>query len=82
LIAAEFDGLALAEVARRQGLRLDAVKTRVSRGRRLLRKELVECCRVALSAHGQVLDYDARKVADCQPLPLDAGCARTCAKSH
>lgn len=72
LIAAEFDGMALAEVARRQGLSLSAVKTRASRGRRLLQQELVECCRVALSSHGQVLDYDARKVAGCAPSP--AGC--------
>lgn len=69
LIAAEFDGLALAEVARRQGLSLSAVKTRTSRGRRLLHRQLVECCRVALSAQGQVIDYDARKAAGCAPKP-------------
>jgi RNA polymerase sigma-70 factor (ECF subfamily) len=69
LIAAEFDGLALAEVARQQGVSLSAVKTRASRGRRLLQQELVKCCRVALSAHGQVLDYDARKASECAPSP-------------
>jgi RNA polymerase sigma-70 factor (ECF subfamily) len=73
LIAAEFDGLALAEVARRQGLSLSAVKTRASRGRRMLQQELVKCCRVALSAQGQVLDYDARKAAACAPSP--SGCS-------
>lgn len=73
LIAAEFDGLALAEVGRQQGLSLSAVKTRASRGRRLLQQELVKCCRVALSAQGQVLDYDARKAAECAPSPT--GCA-------
>lgn len=69
LIAAEFDGLALADVARRQGLSLSAVKTRASRGRRLLQQQIVECCRVALSTRGQVLDYDARKAAGCAPSP-------------
>lgn len=67
LIAAEFDGLPLAEVARVQGLSLSAVKTRASRGRRLLQQQLVACCRVALSAHGEVLDYDAGEAARCAP---------------
>mgnify|MGYP006192664167 CR=1 FL=1 len=73
----EFEGMPLAEVARRQGLTLSAVKSRASRGRRLLKDELVECCRVALSAQGEVLDYDARKAAAyaqsgsaCKTIPL------------
>lgn len=65
VVAAEFDGLPLAEVARRQGLSLSAVKTRASRGRRLLQQELRACCHVALSLHGQVVDYDARAAARC-----------------
>ena len=67
VIAAEFDGLSLADVAKAQGLSLSAVKTRTSRGRRLLQQELVECCRVALSPQGAVMDYDARKAAACAP---------------
>lgn len=65
LIAAEFEGLPLAEVARWQGISLSAAKTRASRGRRLLREQLVACCRVALSAKGQVLDYGACEAANC-----------------
>lgn len=76
LIAAEFDGMALADVARQQGLTLSAVKTRASRGRRLLQQELVACCRVALSAQGQVLDYDAAEAAKCAPRP--SGCGGPC----
>ncbi|MGE0350547.1 sigma-70 family RNA polymerase sigma factor [Hydrogenophaga sp.] len=67
VIAAELDGLPLLQVAKRQGLSLSAVKTRASRGRRLLREEFVQCCRVALSRQGQVLDYDSVEVAKCQP---------------
>jgi RNA polymerase sigma-70 factor, ECF subfamily len=73
LIAAEFDGLKLAEVARQQGLSLTAVKTRASRGRRLLHQELVECCHIALSSRGQVVDYDARKAASCAPRGCGCG---------
>lgn len=82
LIAAEFDGLTLAEVAQRLGLSLSAVKTRASRGRRLLQQQLVECCRVALSANGQVVDYDVNRVAACAPPQPDAPCGRRCAKAH
>ena len=82
LIAAEFDGLALTEVAQRLGLSLSAVKTRASRGRRLLQQELIECCRIALSASGKVLDYDVRKVAACAESAPDARCRRRCAKAH
>lgn len=78
LIAAEFDGLPLADVARAQGLSLAAVKTRASRGRRLLRQQLVECCRVALSARGEVLDYDQRKAAGCA---VAAPACRPCGKA-
>jgi RNA polymerase sigma-70 factor (ECF subfamily) len=67
VIAAEFDGMSLADVAKAQGLSLSAVKTRASRGRRLLQQELVECCRVALSPKGAVTDYDVKKAAACAP---------------
>ena len=69
VIAAEFEGLPLATVAEAQGLSLAAVKTRASRGRKLLQEELVQCCRVSLSSDGQVLDYDTRAAAQCSPVP-------------
>lgn len=77
VIAAEFDGLPLAEVARRQGLSLSAVKTRASRGRRLLQDALRACCQVALSAHGQVVDYDARAATRCARGANGCGRARS-----
>jgi RNA polymerase sigma-70 factor (ECF subfamily) len=64
--------MSLADIAKAQGLSLSAVKTRASRGRRLLQQELVECCRVALSPKGAVMDYDVRKAAACAP--GTAGC--------
>lgn len=73
LIAAEFEGHSLGEIAKAQGVSLSAVKTRASRGRRLLQQQLVECCRVALSAQGEVLDYDASKAAGCAPAARAGG---------
>jgi RNA polymerase sigma-70 factor (ECF subfamily) len=73
VLAAEFDGQSLTAVAQAQGLSLTAVKTRASRGRRLLQAELVQCCKVALSPTGQVVDYDAQAAAQCRPRPT--GCS-------
>lgn len=67
LLAAEFDGQPLRAVAQAQGLTLAAVKTRTSRGRRLLRAQLVACCRVELAHGGQLLDYDQQAVERCAP---------------
>jgi hypothetical protein len=58
--------------ARLQGLSLTATKTRASRGRRLLQQQLVACCRVSLSAQGEVLDYNPQEAAKCAP--RDSGC--------
>ena len=79
VIASEFERRPLAEVARERGVSISAVKARASRGRRLLQKEIVECCRVALSAQGQVLDYDARKAAGCAS--SSTGCSEGCKAS-
>jgi RNA polymerase sigma-70 factor (ECF subfamily) len=70
--------MSLADVAKAQGLSLSAVKTRASRGRRLLQQQLVECCRVALSPKGAVMDYDARKAAACAPSTAGCRAASSC----
>ena len=73
VIASEFERRPLADVAREQGVSLSAVKARASRGRRLLQQQIVECCRVALSAQGKVLDYDTRKADRCASSPTACG---------
>jgi len=67
VLAAEFDGQPLKQIAEAQGISLAAVKQRASRGRKLLQQELVECCRVELSGSGKVLDYDAGAASSCAP---------------
>lgn len=65
LIAAEFDAQPLRSIAGVQGLPLSAIKSRASRGRKLLQDELLACCRVSLSPAGRVLDYEPRAAAKC-----------------
>ena len=57
---AEFEGITQREVASRLGLSLSGAKSRVQRGRKMLREVLLKCCRVELDRRGGVVDYDAR----------------------
>lgn len=65
LIAAEFEEKPLRALAEAEGVSLSAIKSRASRGRRMLQEKLVACCRVAVSGAGTVLDYDARAARAC-----------------
>jgi RNA polymerase sigma-70 factor (ECF subfamily) len=65
----EFEGLTQVEAARRSGLSLSGMKSRVQRARLRLRSALDECCRIALDRRGGVLGYEGR-TAQCDP----AGC--------
>lgn len=78
VIAAELEGRPLAEIAAELGLSLSAVKKRASRGRRLLRDQMVECCSIALSAQGKVLDFDGRQPSNCGPRCAPAARAPRC----
>jgi RNA polymerase sigma-70 factor (ECF subfamily) len=65
VVAAEFAGVALASLAKQEQVSLSAIKSRTSRGRVMLRDELIRCCQVALASDGSGLDYDARKLRAC-----------------
>lgn len=52
--ACELSGMKLADYARREGLGLPAVKSRLQRARRRLRERLVEACAVRFDERGSV----------------------------
>lgn len=58
---AELEGLPLAKIALRSGLSLTAVKSRVRRGRAMLKKKLQDCCRFEFDAHGTVIGWERRR---------------------
>lgn len=62
IIMAEFDGLTQKEIAQKQGLSLSGAKSRVQRGRKLLKKILLECCRIELDHQGRVFNYEPSDV--------------------
>lgn len=57
LLATDFEGLTMQMVADRENVSLSAIKSRASRGRRMLKQSLLACCQVDVSDSGQVLDF-------------------------
>jgi RNA polymerase sigma-70 factor, ECF subfamily len=62
---AELEGLPLAKIALRQGLSLTAVKSRVQRGRAMLKRKLQECCRFEFDRQGKVIGWERRGPKPC-----------------
>jgi RNA polymerase sigma-70 factor, ECF subfamily len=63
---AEVEGSTQREVASRLGLSLSGAKSRVQRGRQMLRKALFSCCSVELDRRGGVIGYESKgRCDDC-----------------
>ncbi len=65
VMLSEMDGLTQQEVASRQNLSLSGAKSRVQRGRALLKGMLTECCRFEFDHQGRVTDYEKRSCDRC-----------------
>lgn len=59
----ELEGLTQIEAARRAGLGLSGMKSRVQRARRQLKTMLEECCRIEVDRRGGIVDYSVREDA-------------------
>jgi len=64
IILSELKGYTQREVAHLQGLSLSGVKSRIQRGRALLKKMLADCCRLEFDHNGRLCDYE-RKGKTC-----------------
>lgn len=62
---AEFEGLPLAKIALRLDLSLTAVKSRVRRGRAMLKRKLQECCRLEFDRFGKIIGYERQRPCAC-----------------
>jgi len=60
LTLADLEGLKQREVAERLGISLPAVKSRVLRGRLLVRRMIEDCCHLELDARGGIMDYTVK----------------------
>ncbi len=57
----EFEGLTQREMGFRLGLSASGAKSRVQRGRAMLRDQLLACCQVELDSRGHVIEYSPRR---------------------
>ena len=62
---AELEELPLARIALRLDLSLTAVKSRVRRGRAMLKKKLQACCRFEFDRLGQMIGFERRQQLCC-----------------
>ena len=65
LILTELQGMKYADAARRLGVSLPAIKSRVLRGRGMLREALIRCCEIELGPTGRVIDCAPRGSTPC-----------------
>jgi RNA polymerase sigma-70 factor (ECF subfamily) len=65
----ELQGLTQADAAKIAGVSLSGMKSRVQRGRRLLREMFEECCSLKIDARGRVTEAEQHE---------DGGCAGAC----
>ena len=61
LLMTEIDGLKQKEGAKKLGLSISGMKSRVQRGRVQLREEILRCCEVNLNQKGHLIGYDPKQ---------------------
>lgn len=62
----EIEGLTQAEAASRVGVSTSGMKSRVQRGRVMLRGLIEGCCRVETDTRGHVIDFEPRRAWGCE----------------
>lgn len=63
---AEIEGKTQKEVAELANISLSGAKSRVQRGRALLKSMLYECCRIELNKNNQLVAYEQRTETECK----------------
>ena len=65
LMLTDIDGNSQVAVAKRSGLSVSGMKSRVQRARQKLKTSLLRCCEVEVNSVGNVLSYEKRKASPC-----------------
>ena len=60
LMLSEIDGLTQKEVAERLSLSVSGAKSRVQRGRAMVKDMLFDCCKFEFDHRGNVMDYERK----------------------
>ena len=66
LLATDFEGKTLPFLAAEWRVSVSALKSRASRGRKMLKEKLLTCCHVEVSGSGEILDFHTHdSTSDC-----------------
>jgi len=66
VMLSEIEGLTQKEVARTQSISVSGAKSRVQRGRAMIKDMLLDCCRFQFDRGGHVIDYETKgPTCDC-----------------
>jgi RNA polymerase sigma-70 factor, ECF subfamily len=69
----EIEGLTQQEVALKQGLSLSGAKSRVQRGRKILKTMLLACCHIDFDHRGSMTNYEPQQACGHCSGPVAAG---------
>lgn len=61
----DVEGLSQADAAKRAGISVSGMKSRVQRGRQRLRALLDECCRFDIDCRGKVVEFESKRSDGC-----------------
>jgi RNA polymerase sigma-70 factor, ECF subfamily len=62
----ELEGMTMPQIAIRLVLSLTAVKSRIRRGRQMIKRKLQDCCRFEFDQHGKVIGWERRNPRCCE----------------
>jgi RNA polymerase sigma-70 factor, ECF subfamily len=65
-----YEGLTQQEVAERLSLSLSGAKSRIQRGREMIKDQLLACCHFEFDRYGEILDYQARCCCCAEPITV------------
>ena len=66
IMLSEIKGKTQKEVAQKQGISLSGAKSRVQRGRAMIKDMMFGCCQFEFDQRGNVIDYECKDGSDCQ----------------
>ncbi|MBM4160663.1 MAG: RNA polymerase sigma factor SigZ [Ignavibacteria bacterium] len=66
LVLTEFEGMSQKELAQQLGISLSGAKSRVQRGRAMIKDSLMRCCHFEFDRYGTVIDYHAISCCCCR----------------
>ncbi len=61
IMLTELGGLTQKELAQKLGMSISGAKSRVQRGRNLLKEKFFQCCKFQFDAYGNIIEYQHKK---------------------